>query len=149
VMELPDVNVLIARFDPAHVHHEPSQVWFAAAREDGWATCPLTENGFLRVLSNPNYPNVRLTVAEAAARLQTLCVNCSQSYQFWSDDVSFKDAALFDLSAVQGHRQVTDLYLLGLCQRHDATLVTFDNGLPALIRAVVDAHNALLRVLTG
>jgi predicted nucleic acid-binding protein len=50
-VELPDVNVLIALFDPAHIHHEPAHTWFAVACEDGWATCPLTENGFLRVVS--------------------------------------------------------------------------------------------------
>jgi uncharacterized protein len=125
-VELPDVNVLIALFDPAHVHHEPSHAWLAGAGEGGWATCPLTENGFLRILSNPNYPNVRLSAAEAAARLRTLCANHPHSHQFWPDDISLCDDALFDLNMVQGHRQLTDIYLLGLCQRHGATLVTFD-----------------------
>ena len=51
---LLDVNVLVALFDPDHVHHEAAHVWFAATRGAGWATCPLTENGVVRVLSNPS-----------------------------------------------------------------------------------------------
>jgi uncharacterized protein len=103
-MELPDVNVLIALFDPAHVHYEPSQSWFVAAREQGWATCPLTENGFLRIVTNPSYPNVRFSAAEAAAYLRALRANHARTHEFWSDDVSLCDSTLFDLAAVQGHR---------------------------------------------
>jgi predicted nucleic acid-binding protein len=50
VRALFDVNVLIALFDPAHVHHESAHAWWKANQSSGWATCPLTENGFVRVL---------------------------------------------------------------------------------------------------
>jgi uncharacterized protein len=148
-MELPDVNVLVALFDLAHVHHEPAHTWLAAAGAGGWATCPLTENGFLRVVSNPNYPNVRLTAAEAAARLRTLQVSHAGSHQFWPDEVTLCDATLFDLNVVQGHRQLTDLYLLGLCQRQGGTLVTFDGGVRSITRAIAGARADLLRLLTA
>lgn len=63
-MQLPDVNVLIALFDPAHVHHESAHLWFTTARGAGWAACPITENGFIRVVSNPAYPTVAPSVSE-------------------------------------------------------------------------------------
>ncbi len=148
-MELPDVNVLIALFDAAHVHYEPSQAWFAVAREQGWATCPLTENGFVRIVSNPNYPNVRFSIAEAAAHLRALRTNHARTHGFWPDDVSLCDATLFNLAAVQGHRQLTDLYLLGLCQRHGATLVTFDTAIQTATLAIVDPRSNLVRLLPG
>ncbi len=66
------MNVLVALFDPAHIHHDAAHDWFGAHREDGWATCPLTENGFVRVLSNPAYPGRRTTVADAVDRLGRL-----------------------------------------------------------------------------
>ena len=146
-MELPDFNVLVALCDPAHVHHEPAHAWFADAARSEWATCPLTENGFLRVLSNPNYPDLRLSVSEAAARLRTIQVNHAGSYQFWPDDLTLCDAAAFDLNAAHGPRQLTDIYLLGLCQRRDATLVTFDRGIQAMTGAIIDARPDLLRLL--
>ena len=67
---LLDVNVLIALFDPGHLHHEAAHGWFASAEPRAWASCPLTENGFVRVLSNPGYPGRRTTVADAVGRLR-------------------------------------------------------------------------------
>jgi predicted nucleic acid-binding protein len=69
VVTLLDVNVLVALFDPVHVHHEAAHKWFGQNRKSGWATCPLTENGMVRVLSNPAYPGRRTTVHDAIRRL--------------------------------------------------------------------------------
>jgi toxin-antitoxin system PIN domain toxin len=146
-VEMPDVNVLIALFDPAHIHHHPAQNWFATARTSGWATCPLTENGFLRVVTNPSYPNVRLTVADAGAHLRSLIDSHPQTHQFWADDISLCDLTLFNLDAVQGHRQLTDLYLLGMCQQRGAALVTFDNAIQALSPALVTPRADLIHLL--
>jgi uncharacterized protein len=146
-LELPDVNVLVALSDPAHIHYGTARAWFAIARNSGWATCPLTENGLLRILANPNYPNISLNIAEVGELLRTLRANHAHSYEFWADEISLCDTSLFDLNAVQGYRQLTDLYLLGLCQRHNATLVSFDGGLQQLTRAVVAARADLFRLL--
>jgi predicted nucleic acid-binding protein len=71
-IDLPDVNVLVALFEPAHVHHALAHEWFAEARHKAWATCPLTQSGFLRVVTRPAYPNRRLTLFEAAPYLRHL-----------------------------------------------------------------------------
>ncbi|HZP81842.1 MAG TPA: TA system VapC family ribonuclease toxin [Chthonomonadaceae bacterium] len=146
-MELPDIHALIALFDPKHIHHEPAQTWFTTARTVGWATCPLTENGFLRIVSNPSYANLRLSITELAAGLRTLFTTYTDNHQLYTDYISLCDTSLFDLNAVQGYRQLTDLYLLGLCQQRRATLVTFDEGIQQLKRAIITARPDLVRLL--
>jgi len=91
MVALLDVNVLIALFDPSHVHHEAAHRWFGKNRRSGWATCPLTENAFARVLSNPAYPGSRTTVQDAAARLGTFCSD--RQHVFWNDSVSIRKRA--------------------------------------------------------
>ena len=85
---LLDVNVLVALFDPDHVHHELAHDWFADNRADGWATCPVTENGFLRVLANPSYRSAVMRPSELAARLRRFCG--SGHHEFWPDVVSLR-----------------------------------------------------------
>jgi predicted nucleic acid-binding protein len=80
---LLDVNVLVAPFDPAHANHEDAHRWFGRNRKHGWATCPITINGCIRVLSNPAYPTVEATPAEVTARLRSLC--SSIDHHFWPD----------------------------------------------------------------
>ncbi|HEY7215024.1 MAG TPA: hypothetical protein VIC28_10365 [Thermoanaerobaculia bacterium] len=70
MVALLDVNVLVALFDPDHVHHEAAHTWFAAHRGAGWATCPLTENGLIRILSNPAYAATLETPAALVRRLE-------------------------------------------------------------------------------
>lgn len=125
---LLDVNVLVALFDPDHVHHEAAHRWFADHRALGWATCPLTENGLLRVLTHPAYSPAAMPPALMLDRLRAFCD--SGGHAFWPDDVSFRDADLLDAGAPPGHRQLTDVYLLGLAVRHDGCLVTFDRTIP-------------------
>lgn len=125
---LLDINVLVALFDPDHVHHEAAHDWFAAEGRAAWATCPLTEAGFARVLSNPAYRGTVVRAADLADRLRRFCR--SGGHEFWPDEVSLLDSSLFDLSKVAGHRQLTDVYLLGLAHSRHGRLVTFDRAIP-------------------
>ena len=145
-IELPDLNVLLALVDPMHVHHEVASTWFADACLQGWATCPLTQNGFVRIISTPIYPGIRLSIPDATLFLETLIHNHATTHHFWPDDVSLRDTALFDISAVAGPKQITDVYLLGLCQQHGGTLVTLDARIATA--AITMPHSALLRLLT-
>ena len=123
---LLDVNVIVALFDPNHVHHEPAHRWFAEHRSSGWATCPLIENGVVRVLSNPAYSAVAGRSEEIARRLAAF--RASGDHVFWPDDVSVCDTTVFKLTI--GHRQLTDVYLLGLATSHGGRLATFDRSIP-------------------
>ncbi len=125
---LLDVNVLIALFDPTHVHHEPAHDWFADHRSRGWATCPFTQNAFIRILSRPREGRPVDRPSALAAHLQTLCA--APEHVFWPDDVSLLDGRRFDLSAAP-HRHLADIYLLGLAQANGGTLATFDRSIPA------------------
>jgi len=140
---LLDVNVLVALFDPDHVHHELAHDWFADHRAQGWATCPMTQNGLIRVLANPRYGSPESTlraVRDAVTRLLS-----SKDHQFWEDDISLCDDTLFDVTAMVGHRQITDVYLLGLAKRRKGHLVTFDRSIPR--RAVVGADASALTLI--
>jgi len=141
-IQLPDVNVLIAMTDPVHLNHEAANQWFAQASTQGWATCPLTENGFIRILSSPAYPGLRLRPLDTVALLETLIENHNDTHSFWPDSVSLSDRMLFRPDAIAGHRQITDIYLLGLCQRNDGILVTFDTSISDA--AVVAPHPDLV-----
>ncbi len=125
---LLDVNVLVALFDPGHVHHELAHDWFADQRENGWATCPLTENGFVRVTANPAYGLSSARADGVAAGLKRF--TASGHHHFWADDLSICDDGLFHLAAARGHRQLTDLYLLALAVRRGGRLATFDRSIP-------------------
>lgn len=138
---LLDVNFLIALFDPEHVHHEPAHSWFGGHRSSGWATCPLTENGVVRILSNPAYSPSVEQPAEIARRLASF--RKSGGHVFWPDDVSLCDPELFNLAV--GHRHLTDVYLLGLAVRHGGRLATFDRSIP--VKAVREARPDHLAVI--
>ncbi len=123
---LLDVNVLIALFDPDHVHHDAAHAWFGTQRVSGWATCPLTENAVVRILSNPAYGASTTQPIELAGRLAAF--RASGHHTFWPDDLSLCDTTVFDLAV--GHRQLTDVYLLGLAVAHGGFLATFDRSIP-------------------
>lgn len=123
---LLDVNLLIALFDPDHVHHEPAHRWFGAQRTAGWATCPLTENGLVRILSNPSYSPSAERPAKIAERLRIFCK--SGHHHFWSDDISLRDSRRFELAV--SYRKLTDVYLLSLAVAHEGRLATFDRSIP-------------------
>jgi toxin-antitoxin system PIN domain toxin len=140
---LLDVNVLLALFDPDHIHHAIAHDYFVDQRDTGWATCPVTENGFIRLVSNPatGFPEQR--AVEVVERLATF--RRSGYHRFWQDEVSLCDTGLFNAALVRGHRQVTDIYLLGLATRHGGALATFDRSIP--ISAVVGATTDNLQVI--
>ena len=127
-VSLLDVNVLVALFDPDHVHHDLAHDWFADHRAEGWATCAVTENGFVRVVSNPRYQPDAPRPAALLEQLRRFCA--SGRHHFWADAVSLRDAGLFNLTVARGHRQVTDIYLLGLAKRMGGRLATFDRSIP-------------------
>lgn len=129
---LLDVNVLVALFDPAHLNHEDAHRWFSRNKKHGWATCPMTINGCIRVLSNPAYPTVDATPAEVAGRLRSFCA--ATDHHFWEDSVSLTDESLFRPSMIGGHQKITDAYLLGLAVRNHGRLASFDRSIP--VRAV-------------
>lgn len=137
---LLDVNFLVALFHPQHVHHGEAHGWFQANAASGWATCAVTINGAVRVLSNAAAGLVDARPVEVSRRLQRLCEH--PQHEFWVDDVSLVDRELFLLEFVQGHRQITDVYLLGLAVRRKGRLVTFDRGIPLV--AVKGATEASL-----
>ena len=144
-VELPDVNVLLALLDPMHPHHDTANDWFAGAASQGWATCPLTENGFIRILSSSSYPGVRLRVEDATSLLETMIASHRATYHFWPDSVSLRDRTVFTPAAIAGPKQITDDYLLGLCQVNGGTLVTLDTGIAT--SAIHSPHSELLRTL--
>jgi hypothetical protein len=142
-VRLLDVNLLIALLDSAHAHHAAAVAWFnQVAAIDGWATCPLTENGLIRVVSHVSYPNLRLSPALAAESLATFKAAFPGVHRFWPDEISLSDATLFDLSVLTGSRQTTDAYLAGLALHNRGILATMDGGIPW--RAVRGATAALV-----
>lgn len=142
MVALLDVNVLVALFDPGHVHHDAAHDWFAVRRRDGWATCPLTENGLLRVISNPAYPGRHTTLADAVDRL--IRFRASGQHSFWHDSISLCEPSRVDPVHVRGHAQLTDVYLLALAVENAGSLATFDRRI--MLASVHDAqpHNLVL-----
>jgi toxin-antitoxin system PIN domain toxin len=120
---LLDVNVLIALHDRSHVHHELALAWFLGHVEVGWASCPLTQNGALRVMSQQGYP-----ASQALADLRRMFARsyADPLHAFWPDDISITDPRCFDFDRLHGHRQITDTYLLGLAVRRGGRLITLD-----------------------
>lgn len=120
---LLDVNVLIALLDADHALHVPAVKWFGSNAGLGWASCPITQNGCIRIMSHPGYPNpppLRVVIERLAAATAT------ELHEFWPDDVSLLNAATVDSARIHGPRQVTDVYLLALAVRHGGRFVTFD-----------------------
>jgi len=124
---LLDVNALVALAWDSHVHHEAMRGWFIAESAGGWATCPVTESGFVRVSSNPKV--LPSSIAVEAARGVLSALRQAGGHRFLTDDVSLTDS---DLPRVVGHGQVTDAHLLTLARRHGLRLVTFDARIASL-----------------
>jgi toxin-antitoxin system PIN domain toxin len=142
MIALLDANVLISLFDSAHVHHEKAQQWFGYHQHKGWATCPLTQNACIRVISQPSYPD-RLSIAEITRRLRRAI--STPNHRFWSDSISLCDSSLFAHDRIASPRQLTDLYLLALAVSQNGRLVTFDHHIPSL--AVTAAKKSHLEFL--
>ena len=124
---LVDVNVLIALLDSDHASHDSAMSWFSKNALDGWASCPITQNGCIRIMSNPGYPNP-LPVRAVIKHLAEACQG--DIHEFWPDEVSLLDSDVVDSTRIHGPRQLTDVYLFALAVRHGGRLVTFDTGIP-------------------
>jgi uncharacterized protein len=128
---LLDTNLLIALLWPAHERHDLAVKWFARHRGDGWATCPVTQAGFVRIVSNPAFSRDAVRPREA---VEVLSANLAgPDHTFWPDDASFPEAVAFARLRLIGHQQVTDAYLLGLAIRHGGLLATLDERIAALV----------------
>lgn len=139
---LLDVNVLIALLDVAHVHHQAAHRWLDANIQQGWASCPLTQNGCLRIMSGTGYPRAQ-PVAAVAQRLRE--ATAMYFHEFWPDEISVLDPLRFEQSRWLGSRQVTDAYLLALAVHRGGVFVTLDRGVdPGLVRGAQPHHLALI-----
>ena len=136
---LLDVNVLIAFIDPTHVYHDAAHDWFERQASTAWATCPLTENGVVRIVGNPRYPNCPGSPSAVADILRRL--RSHAGHVFWPDDLSLLDARVFRTDRLLTHGQVTDSYLLGLAVAHAGRLASFDKHIAAT--AVIGGRAAL------
>ena len=136
-MTLLDANLLIALSDPLHVHRPDALRLMQSVRRSGWATCPLTENAFLRIVGNPNYPDGPGTPVKARRLLSALLT--IPGHQFWTDDLSLADSKAFPL--LPGPGQLTDLYLLALAVKRGGRLATLDRRIdPSLVAGGASAY---------
>ena len=135
---LLDINVLLALFDQDHVHHLEARRWFEREIHNGWASCAITQNGLVRILSQPKYPS---PVSPAkAARLLGAAI-ATPHHEYWKSGISILDERLFDPSRIHGPRQVTDVYLLGLAVHHGGRFVTLDRAVaPTAVRHAKPEH---------
>lgn len=139
---LLDVNVLIALLDAGHVHHGAANDWLGKHIHEGWASCPLTQNGCLRILSSEAYGR-RQPIASVASRLSEAVA--TPHHQFWPDDISVLSPERFIQERWLGSRQITDAYLLALAVQHGGVLVTLDQGIDRqLVRGAEPRHLAVI-----
>ena len=139
---LYDVSFLIALLDEDHRDHDKVSLWVDRNIEQGWASCPLTQNGYLRIRAQPNYSS---PLSLAGAYEQLLAATSTQYHQFIADDISLLDDALVRYRDLSSYRQLTDVYLLALAVAHDARLVTLDTQIP--LSAVRNANESHLAVI--
>jgi uncharacterized protein len=119
--------MLLALLDAAHVHHLRAKDWLLSQPDPAWSSCPLTQNGFIRIISQPAYPG-HLTVTRATELLAQAAA--TEHHHFWYDDVSFLDESVFNRSRIHGPKQITDAYLLALAVKNDGRFVALDRSIP-------------------
>lgn len=120
-----NVNVLVALLDTDHLHHRTARNWLARHIEDGWASCPLTQNRCIRILSQPAYPGA---LPPAAVTQRLVIATATDWHAFWPDSISLLEGKPVDWSHILGSRQVTDVYLLALAVKYGGRLVALDWG---------------------
>ena len=126
---LLDINVLIALFDPDHSLHQRAHEWWSGNSGEGWASCPISENGMIRIMRNINYSSKeRFTPGELIDRLKTFSKN--SDHEFWPDELSLLDEKIFNSTSILGSKSLTDIYLLALAVENDGRLITFDQKIP-------------------
>lgn len=136
---LLDINVLIALIDPTHVQHDRAHEWFGSKGQTAWATCPLTENGVLRIVGHPRYPNSPGSPAAVAELLVSF--RKLPGHAFWPDDVSLLERQHVNAARLLDSAHLTDSYLLALAHAHNGQLASFDQRL--VTDAVVDGPRML------
>lgn len=123
MIHLLDTNVLIALGDATHDHAKAAMDFFETrATREGWATCPLTENAFLRILGNPKYPGGPGSTQEARRVLASILA--APGHRFWPDDLSLSDS--MRIPVLPPSSQLTDCYLLALATANGGKFATFD-----------------------
>ena len=139
---LLDINVIIALLDRGHLMHRAARQWMEQELEHGWATCPISQNGVVRIMAQPAYPNHR-PAAQVAERLSEACNHAS--HQFWPEDISLLQAGLIRWERLLGPRQITDCYLLALAVTHGGRFVSFDQRIQ--VDLVPDASQVNLAII--
>lgn len=124
---LLDVALLIALLQEHHAHYDRAHEWWAANRAEGWASCPLTQNGFLRIVPQLRFPKP-VGPPDPFALLSDMMA--TTDHEFWPDDISLLDEEIIDRTRVLGPKQLTDIYLVALAVKHGGRLVTFDRTIP-------------------
>jgi uncharacterized protein len=144
-MHLLDANTLIALGWPAHEHHEPMQAWFKSHARQGWATTAMTQAAFVRIVSQPAFSGRSLGVGEVAELLLRNLAHAQ--HRLLPLDFGFEQVLGRCSAGVVGHRQITDAYLLTAAMQHGMKLLTFDTGLPALLKTAAERqrHITLLK----
>jgi hypothetical protein len=142
---LLDVNALLALLWPTHEHHVKVSTWFRADANRRWTTCPITQTGFIRLASNRTVTPDAVSVREA---LDLLVANLRHpGHVFCPDDLDIKSALSLCGGRLQGYRQVTDAYLLGIAIQHKAHLVTLDGGITQLLPIASRNSNRVIHLL--
>lgn len=145
MVALLDISVLVALFEPDHVNHQITHDWFEDQRSDGWATCPLTENGLVRITTTPSFFDPPHRPADVLQRLQKF--RTDRYHQFWPDSLSLTDTSVYEASLIRGPKQLTDIYLLGLATTMRGAFATLDLSVP--LNAVKGATAANLIVISA
>lgn len=138
---LLDINLLLALLDRGHIHHEQSRSWFEQEVQHGWASCAITQNGCIRILSQPSYPSP-ITLRRAARVVSH--ATSAPHHECWSSGISILNETIFDHSRIHSHRQVTDSYLLGLAAHHSGRLVTFDQTISVSAVKTANSDNLVM-----
>lgn len=145
MVSLLDVNLLIALAWPNHVHHRSALRWFDRNREFGWATCPLTQSGFVRVSSNPHILRTERSPREAIDLLRRIVA--LPGHLFWQDDISIATSEFVDETKLVGHGQITDAHLLAVALSNGGRLATLDRAIKHLVPASHQAQDVVVLVL--
>lgn len=128
---LLDVNVLVALLWPAHESHQLALRWFHRLGRKGWATCGITQAGFVRIVSNPAFTRDALSPQQAIELLETNAGH--PAHRLWKDENGFLSLVAPFADRITGSRQVTDAFLLGLALRNKGKVATLDQAMLSLL----------------
>ena len=137
---LLDVNLLIALFDPMHVFHNKSHDWFSSIQDEKWGSCPITQNALIRILSSPSYSSIDL-LPNQIVNYANEFISKSKRHVFLIENISLLDPKIFDHNFIHVHKQITDIYLLGLATYNKAKLATLDSTIPLKAVKIANKEN--------